>query len=116
MALRCYGRALFWVCPGHSIFRPFQTVYFCFYFSGRTLALLIALCIYIPMIVASLLVLIGICLHFSWLLLPWLIIMPLDIIRGLVSTILILILNHGQLARIATGIFFLGLQFLHVSF
>jgi len=42
--------------------------------------------------------------------------MPLDIIRGLVSTILILILNHGQLARIATGIFFLGLQFLHVSF
>ncbi|CAK5060647.1 unnamed protein product [Meloidogyne enterolobii] len=82
---------------------------------GRTLALLIALCVYIPMIVASLLVLIGICLHFSWLLLPWLIIMPLDIIRGLVSTILILILNHGQLARIATGIFFLGLQFLHIS-
>ncbi|KAF7636360.1 hypothetical protein Mgra_00004141 [Meloidogyne graminicola] len=82
---------------------------------GRTLALIIALCVYILMIIASLLVLLGICLHFSWLLLPWLIIMPLDILRGLISTILILILNHGQLARIATGIFFLGLQFLHIS-
>jgi hypothetical protein len=76
--------------------------------------LLIDLCLYVPLIIASLALLVGVCLNSPWLLLPWLILMPFDVLRGLISSILILLMSHGLLARIATGIFFLGLQFLHV--
>lgn len=82
---------------------------------ARSLALLIALCLYVPLVLASLGLLAGVATGFSWLLLPWLILMPLDIIRGLISSVLILIMPGHTLARIATGIFFLGLQFLHIS-
>uniref|UniRef100_A0A914HE59 Uncharacterized protein n=1 Tax=Globodera rostochiensis TaxID=31243 RepID=A0A914HE59_GLORO len=81
----------------------------------RYVLLLFALCLYIPLIFASILLLAGICLSSEWLLIPWLILLPLDILRGLFSCLFIFLLSHGNLARIATGIFFLGLQFLHIS-
>ena len=82
--------------------------------TGRYLALLIALCLYVPLVLASLALLAGAALGSPWLLLPWMVLIPLDVIRGLISSILVLVLSQGLLARIATGIFFLGLQFLHV--
>ena len=70
--------------------------------------------LYALLILASLLLVAGVILGSSWLYIPWLILFPLDILRGLLSTILIFVDSHGLLARIATGLFFLGLQFLHV--
>jgi len=71
--------------------------------------------LYALLILASIILLVGLYTYTEWLLVPWIILMFVDIIRGFVSTIFIFIYSHGNLARIATGIFFLGLQFFHIS-
>ncbi|CAD6188523.1 unnamed protein product [Caenorhabditis auriculariae] len=71
--------------------------------------------LYVSLILASVLLLIGLCMYNQWLLVPWLILMAIDIVRGLISVFFIFWFSYGNLARIATGIFFLGLQFFHIS-
>uniref|UniRef100_A0A915ERC2 Uncharacterized protein n=1 Tax=Ditylenchus dipsaci TaxID=166011 RepID=A0A915ERC2_9BILA len=53
--------------------------------------------LYVLLILASVILLVGLALYNQWFLIPW------------------MVLIHGNLARIATGIFFLGLQFFHIS-
>ncbi|VDO38480.1 unnamed protein product [Haemonchus placei] len=81
----------------------------------RYTLLVIDILIYIGMVLASILLLIGLSVYNQWLLVPWIVIMAIDIIRGLISVLFIFIYSYGNLARIATGIFFLGLQFFHIS-
>jgi len=71
--------------------------------------------LYALLILASLLLLAGIAFYSEWLLIPWIVLMAVDIVRGFISTIFIFIYSYGNLARLATAIFFLGLQFFHVS-
>ncbi|WKX99397.1 hypothetical protein Q1695_014352 [Nippostrongylus brasiliensis] len=81
----------------------------------RYSTLVVNIFIYVCVILASILLLIGLSIYNQWLLVPWIIIMGIDIIRGLISVLFIFIYSYGNLARIATGIFFLGLQFFHIS-
>ncbi|GMT19911.1 hypothetical protein PFISCL1PPCAC_11208, partial [Pristionchus fissidentatus] len=83
--------------------------------SPRYFHLLFDIFIYVSMIICSLLLLIGIYTYNHWLLAPWIVLMPIEIIRGLISTFYIFWYSHSNLARIATGIFFLGLQIFHIS-
>jgi len=77
--------------------------------------LLFDIVLYALLVLASIALLIGICAYNQWFLIPWIFLMAIDIIRGFISVLVILIFSHGYLARIATGIFFLGLQCLHIS-
>lgn len=81
----------------------------------RFVVLIIDVCLYAGIVLASLLLLIGIACYSQWLLLPWLFLMALDVIRGTISTLFIFVLTYGNLARIATAIFFLGLQTFHLA-
>ncbi|KAJ1352210.1 hypothetical protein KIN20_008416 [Parelaphostrongylus tenuis] len=81
----------------------------------RYTVLVVNIFIYVCVVLASILMLIGLLIYNQWLLVPWLIIMAIDIIRGLISVFFIFLFSYGNLARIATGIFFLGLQFFHIS-
>ncbi|KAI6220345.1 hypothetical protein M3Y99_01608700 [Aphelenchoides fujianensis] len=81
----------------------------------RYTTLLFNITLYILLVIASVLLLIGLCIYNEWLLLPWIFLMAVDIIRGFITVLLIFIFGHWYLARIAAGIFFLGLQCLHVS-
>uniref|UniRef100_A0AC34Q638 Uncharacterized protein n=1 Tax=Panagrolaimus sp. JU765 TaxID=591449 RepID=A0AC34Q638_9BILA len=83
--------------------------------SSRSAALWFNILLYVGIILASLLGLLGLALYFEWLLLPWIILMCIDIFRGFISTFLIFWYSYGNLARLATGLFFLGIQFLHIS-
>jgi hypothetical protein len=67
------------------------------------------------LIPASILLLIGVCAYFEWLLIPWMLLMVVDIVRGFISTVFIAIYSYGNLARWATAIFFLGLMLFHWS-
>ncbi|TKR67351.1 hypothetical protein L596_023517 [Steinernema carpocapsae] len=81
----------------------------------RYTLLVLNILLYVAIVIASILLLIALALYNEWLLLPWIFLMAIDIIRGLISVLFIFIFSHGNLARIATGIFFLGLQFFHIS-
>ncbi|PAV86780.1 hypothetical protein WR25_05431 [Diploscapter pachys] len=81
----------------------------------RYMTLMINIFIYVAMILASIVLLIGLAIYNQWLLVPWIIIMAIDIIRGLISVFFIFLFSYWNLARIASGIFFLGLQFFHIS-
>jgi len=81
----------------------------------RQTVLLIDIVLYCLIVLASVLLLIGLAIYSQWFLVPWILLMALDIIRGFISVIFIFVYSHGNLARIATGIFFLGLQFFHIS-
>ncbi|GMS90109.1 hypothetical protein PENTCL1PPCAC_12284, partial [Pristionchus entomophagus] len=81
----------------------------------RYLHLIIDIVIYICVILASLLVLVGVCTYNYWLLIPWLAIMGVEIIRGLISCFFMFWYSHGNLARLAAAIFFTGVQVLHMS-
>jgi hypothetical protein len=83
--------------------------------SLRYLTLLFDIFLYVLIVAASVALLIGLCTDNQFLLIPWIVLMTVDIIRGTISVLFIFVLSHGNLARIATGIFFLGLQFLHTS-
>ncbi|CAB3402670.1 unnamed protein product [Caenorhabditis bovis] len=81
----------------------------------RYTMLLLDVFLYVSLVLASILLLIGLCAYNQWLLVPWIILISVDIIRGFISVFFIFWYSYGNLARIATGIFFLGLQFLHIS-
>jgi len=81
----------------------------------RYLTLLFDIILYGLLVLASIILLIGICTYNQWFLIPWIFLMAIDIIRGFISVLVIFVYSHGYLARIATGIFFLGLQCLHIS-
>lgn len=81
----------------------------------RYTTLVVNIFIYSCVVLASILMLIGLLAYNQWLLVPWIIMMAIDIIRGLISVVFIFIYSYGNLARIATAIFFLGLQFFHIS-
>ncbi|KAI6176473.1 Protein C18D11 [Aphelenchoides bicaudatus] len=86
------------------------------YASGfRYINLLFDIILYSLLVLASVVLLIGLCAYNQWFLIPWIFLMAIDIIRGFISVIVIFVYSHGYLARIATGIFFLGLQCLHIS-
>ncbi|CAJ0941879.1 unnamed protein product, partial [Mesorhabditis belari] len=81
----------------------------------RELWLMVDVTLWVLLILASVLLIVGIVIYNHWLLAPWMLLMAIDIIRGFISTFMIFWLSHSNLARIATGIFFLGLQILHTS-
>ncbi|CEF68668.1 Hypothetical protein SRAE_2000332300 [Strongyloides ratti] len=81
----------------------------------RYVTLLVDVFLWAALIVASILCLIGLAIYNEWLLIPWILLMLIEVIRGIISVVFIFIFSHGNLARIATGIFFLGVQFFHVS-
>lgn len=83
--------------------------------SFRYSSLVFDIFLYVLLILASVILLVGLALYNQWLLIPWIVLMFVDIVRGVISTVFIFVLSHGNLARIATGIFFLGLQFFHIS-
>uniref|UniRef100_A0A1I7WC10 Uncharacterized protein n=1 Tax=Heterorhabditis bacteriophora TaxID=37862 RepID=A0A1I7WC10_HETBA len=96
-------------------FVDFTIFIFYRYIQVRYMILLVNVFIYVAMIIASILLLIGLSIYNQWLFVPWIIVISIDIIRGLISVLFIFIFSYLNLARIATGIFFLGLQFFHVS-
>uniref|UniRef100_A0A7E4VH81 Conserved plasma membrane protein n=1 Tax=Panagrellus redivivus TaxID=6233 RepID=A0A7E4VH81_PANRE len=71
--------------------------------------------LYIGIVVASLILLAGLAIYSEWLLVPWIVLMIIEVIRGFISVFMIFWLSYGNLARLATAIFFLGVQFLHIS-
>lgn len=81
----------------------------------RRFALIVDIILYVLLIIASIILLIGLASYIEWLLLPWIFLMSFEIIRGMISVFFIFLFAHWNLARIATGIFFLGLQFFHIS-
>jgi len=81
----------------------------------RATLLIIDLFIFVVLLIGAVLLLIAMLVYVQWLLLPWLFAMGVDVLRGIISVLFIFIYSHGNLARIATGIFFLGLQFFHIS-
>ncbi|CAL2036692.1 hypothetical protein CAEBREN_09735 [Caenorhabditis brenneri] len=83
--------------------------------NNRSVSLFIDILLYGSLILASIILLIGLCSYNHWLLLPWAFLMIIDIVRGFISVFFIFWYSYGNLARVATGIFFLGLQFLHIS-
>ncbi|VDM43221.1 unnamed protein product [Toxocara canis] len=86
-----------------------------FSYTWRKFTLIVDIILYVMLIIASVVLLIGLATYIEWLLLPWIFLMILDIIRGFISVFFIFFFAHWNLARIATGIFFLGLQFFHIS-
>uniref|UniRef100_A0A915AVZ6 Uncharacterized protein n=1 Tax=Parascaris univalens TaxID=6257 RepID=A0A915AVZ6_PARUN len=86
-----------------------------FSYVWRKFTLIVDIILYVLLILASVVLLIGLATYIEWLLLPWIFLMVLDIIRGFISVFFIFFFAHWNLARIATGIFFLGLQFFHIS-
>uniref|UniRef100_A0A1I7XX92 Conserved plasma membrane protein n=1 Tax=Steinernema glaseri TaxID=37863 RepID=A0A1I7XX92_9BILA len=84
-------------------------------FSPRYGTLVFNIILFIAIVIASILLLISIALYNEWLMVPWIALMAIEVIRGLISVFFIFLFSHGNLARIATGIFFLGLQFFHIS-
>jgi len=85
------------------------------YGSQRKPILILNIVIYGLLVFGAVLVLIALCIDSEWLLLPWMIMMTLDLIRGTISVIFIFIYCYGNLTRIAVGIFFLGIQIFHIS-
>uniref|UniRef100_A0A8R1HZ32 Uncharacterized protein n=1 Tax=Caenorhabditis japonica TaxID=281687 RepID=A0A8R1HZ32_CAEJA len=83
--------------------------------SNRYVSLVIDILLYVSLVLASIVLLVGLCTYNQWLLVPWMFLMIIDVVRGFISVFFIFWYSYGNLARIATGIFFLGLQFLHVS-
>ncbi|VDM96154.1 unnamed protein product [Thelazia callipaeda] len=81
----------------------------------RKFRLITDIIVYVLLIIASMLLLIGLSTYVEWLLLPWIFLMILDVIRGLITVFFILSFAHWNLVRIASGIFFLGMQFFHIS-
>ncbi|KAE9552739.1 hypothetical protein FO519_004056 [Halicephalobus sp. NKZ332] len=71
--------------------------------------------LYVGIIIASLIGLLGLVIHSEWLLIPWIALMCIEVVRGFISTFFIFWYSYGNLARLATAIFFLGVQFLHIS-
>jgi len=55
------------------------------------------------------------CTQMYWHLVPWLVMMVLDVIRGTILCILIFVWSDGDIRKIAVSIFFLGLQLFHMS-
>ncbi|KAK0421233.1 hypothetical protein QR680_015127 [Steinernema hermaphroditum] len=83
--------------------------------SPRYGVLVFNIILFIAIVIASILLLISVALYNEWLMLPWIGLMAIEVIRGLISVLFIFIFSHWNLARIATGIFFLGVQFFHIS-
>ncbi|CAP32105.1 Protein CBG13296 [Caenorhabditis briggsae] len=83
--------------------------------ANRYTSLVIDIILYVSICLASVILLIGLCSYNQWLLIPWGFLMIIDIVRGFISVFFIFWYSYGNLARIATGIFFLGLQFLHIT-
>uniref|UniRef100_A0A914W624 Pali-domain-containing protein n=1 Tax=Plectus sambesii TaxID=2011161 RepID=A0A914W624_9BILA len=77
--------------------------------------LILNLIIFVLLIIAAIMLVVALGLYIQWLLLPWVALMTIDVIRGIISVLFIFIYSHGNLARIAVGIFFLGVQFFHIS-
>ncbi|KAM3722595.1 NADH-quinone oxidoreductase subunit K [Dirofilaria immitis] len=86
-----------------------------FSYTWRRSTLVIDIILYVLIIIASILLLIGLASYVEWLLVPWIFLMILDIIRGLIIVFFIFFYAYWNLVRIATAIFFLGLQFFHIS-
>lgn len=88
-------------------------------FTGvRYPVLVIDIVLFILIIISALLVFVALCVRIPYFLLPWIGFMCLDVVRGTISCILIFVYAHMApevIKPIATGIFFLGLQFFHVS-
>ncbi|VDL65833.1 unnamed protein product [Nippostrongylus brasiliensis] len=60
----------------------------------RYSTLVVNIFIYVCVILASILLLIGLSIYNQWLLVPWIIIMGIDIIRGLISVLFIFIYSY----------------------
>uniref|UniRef100_A0A914Z5L5 Uncharacterized protein n=1 Tax=Panagrolaimus superbus TaxID=310955 RepID=A0A914Z5L5_9BILA len=70
---------------------------------------------YILIVIASLLMLVGLLIYNQYLLIPWILLMCVEVFRGLISVFFMFWYSYLNLARLAAAIFFLGLQFFHVS-
>uniref|UniRef100_A0AC35GH34 Uncharacterized protein n=1 Tax=Panagrolaimus sp. PS1159 TaxID=55785 RepID=A0AC35GH34_9BILA len=71
--------------------------------------------LYILIVIASLIMLVGLLIYNEWLLLPWIALMAFEVFRGLISVFFMFWYSYLNLARLAAAIFFLGLQLLHIS-
>uniref|UniRef100_A0AC34FF78 Uncharacterized protein n=1 Tax=Panagrolaimus sp. ES5 TaxID=591445 RepID=A0AC34FF78_9BILA len=71
--------------------------------------------LYILIVIASLLMLVGLLIYNQWLLIPWIILMCFEVFRGLISVFFMFWFSYLNLARLAAAIFFLGLQLFHIS-
>lgn len=63
-------------------------------FSDRYSVLLFDVVLYALIVVASVLLLIGLAVYSQWLLLPWILLMLVDIVRGTISAIMIFFYSH----------------------
>uniref|UniRef100_A0AC35TUK2 Conserved plasma membrane protein n=1 Tax=Rhabditophanes sp. KR3021 TaxID=114890 RepID=A0AC35TUK2_9BILA len=81
----------------------------------RYTLLLVNVFLWVALIIASILCLIGLAIYNEWLLLPWIGLMVIEVIRGLISTFFIFWLSYGNLARLTVGITALAFQFFHIS-
>lgn len=50
--------------------------------------------LYVLLILASVILLVGLAVYSQWLLIPWIILMCVDIIRGIISVLFIFFLSH----------------------
>jgi len=66
-------------------------------------------------LIGAILLLVALCTTIQWLLVPYMIFLIVDIIRGIASCIVIFVLSKGDIRKIAVGIFFLGMQLFHIS-
>ncbi|CAD5220239.1 unnamed protein product [Bursaphelenchus xylophilus] len=82
---------------------------------SRFFALWFDIGLYALLVLASVILLVGLCVYNHFFLVPWILLMAVEVVRGVISTVLIFVYSHGNLARIATGIFFLGVQCFHIS-
>jgi hypothetical protein len=71
--------------------------------------------LYILIVIASLIMLVGLLIYNEWLLLPWIALMAFEVFRGLISVFFMFWYSYLNLARLAAAIFFLGLQLFHIS-
>ena len=71
--------------------------------------------LYILIVIASLIMLVGLIIYNEWLLLPWIALMAFEVFRGLISVFFMFWYSYLNLARLAAAIFFLGLQLFHIS-
>ncbi|EYC02442.1 hypothetical protein Y032_0100g3306 [Ancylostoma ceylanicum] len=60
----------------------------------RYTVLLVNIFLYVGIVLASILLLIGLSIYNQWLLVPWIILMGIDIIRGLISVLFIFIYSY----------------------
>jgi len=81
----------------------------------RLPVLCVSIAIFALLIICAILLFVALCTEISWLLAPWLGIMALDVIRGIIFCILIFVWSDSDIRKIAVGIFFLGLQLFHMS-